>query len=342
VRVMTAQTGVPPSIEPDPGATGEPATESAGAPERFVGRSPGQLAWLRLRRDPVAMVSAGLLIFFFLVALGAPLIERLYGVGPRDRFSELLDSRGFPLGYAGGISGDHWFGLTPGVGRDLFIHVVYGLRTSLFIATTSAVLTIVIGVVLGIIAGYLGGVIDAVINWIIDFTLAMPFFIFCMAAVPVVISRFFDPRDEVPPSFRMWLLIVVFALFNWTYTARLVRGQVLSLREREFVEAARAAGAGTGHILFRELLPNLAAPILVTLSLNLPTFITAEAALSFLNIGVVEPTPDLGRLIFDSTTYLRADPAYTLIPGTTLFLLVLAFNLFGDALRDALDPRSGR
>ncbi|MGH3747985.1 MAG: ABC transporter permease, partial [Micromonosporaceae bacterium] len=271
-----------------------------------------------------------------------PLIALLYGTGPRERFWDGLDSRGFPLGRAGGVSSEHWLGLMPGDSFDLMMQMIYGLRTSLFIATASALLTIVIGVVVGIAAGYLGGWVDAAISWLIDFTLAMPFLIFCLAAIPVAIARFFGPRDEVPPSFRVFLLIAVFGLFSWTYTARLVRGQVLSLREREFVEAARAAGAGTGHILFRQLLPNLWAPVLVTLSLNLPAFITAEAALSFLKIGVAFPTPSLGWLIRRSIDYLRGDPWYAIFPGVTIFLLVLAFNLFGDSLRDSLDPKSSR
>jgi peptide/nickel transport system permease protein len=138
------------------------------------------------------------------------------------------------------------------------------------------------------------------------------------------------------------MIIGTFAIFNWTNTARLVRGQVISLREREFVEAARASGAGTAHILLRQLLPNIWAPILVTVSLNVPGFITAEAALAFVGIGVTEPTPDLGRMIFNSIEYISTDPMYTFVPGVTIFCLVLAFNLFGDALRDALDPKSSR
>jgi len=141
---------------------------------------------------------------------------------------------------------------------------------------------------------------------------------------------------------RIATLIGVLVLFGWMSTARLVRGQVLSLREREFVEAARAAGAGTTHMVFRQLLPNLWAPILITLSLSLPQFVAAEAALSFLNIGVTEPVPDWGRMIFDSAQYVQGDPAYATFPALALFVLVLAFNLFGDSLRDALDPKETR
>ncbi|MFK3982952.1 ABC transporter permease [Micromonospora sp. NPDC050397] len=306
-----------------------------------VGRSPGQLAWSRLRRDRVGMVSGGALLCFVLLAVAAPLVERLYGKGPLDRFPERLDRNGFPLGYAG-IDGEHWLGIQPNLGRDVFIQLVFGLRTSLLVAFTAALLTIGIGVVVGVLAGYLGGRVDALLSWLVDLTMAFPFFIFCFAVIPVAVNQFYGVRDAEAPWFRPVLLIVVFALFNWTYTARLVRGQVLSLREREFVDAARAAGAGLGHILFRQLLPNLWTPILITFSLNVPALITAEAALSFLGIGILEPTPDLGRLISDSVDFVREVPSFTVVGGTTLFLLVLSFNLFGDALRDALDPRSSR
>ena len=148
-----------------------------------------------------------------------------------------------------------------------------------------------------------------------------------------------SPGANSPVLFATLAVLVV---FGWMSTARLVRGQVLSLREREFVDAARVAGAGTGHMVFRELLPNLWAPILITFSLALPQYVTAEAALSFLNIGVTEPVPDWGRMIFDSAQYVQADPAYTAFPGVAIFVLVLAFNLFGDSLRDALDPKTTR
>jgi peptide/nickel transport system permease protein len=320
-------------------SSGDGAEEKA---EKFVGRSPGQLAWARLRRDRTAMVSAGMLAFFVLVALAAPLIEAVYGVGPHEQFQDRLDGFGMPLGYAGGVTGEHWFGLEPGLGRDIFIRMVYGLRTSLFIAFSAAVITAVIGIVLGTLAGYLGGWLDAVINWITDLTLAMPFLIIALAITPTVALRFYGQREEVPPAFQISVLITIFALFNWTSTARLVRGQVIALREREFVEAARAAGAGLGHMLFRQLLPNLWAPILVSFSLAVPQFITSEAALSFIGVGLTDATPSFGRMIYRSLDYLQTDPAYVFFPGITIFALVFAFNLFGDALRDALDPKSSR
>ena len=314
-----------------------------GADQReIVGRSPGQLAWLRLKRDRTAFVSAVTLAVLMVIALAAPLIQAVRGISPTQQFTSKLNDFGLPLGYAGGLSGEHWLGLEPQLGRDIFMQLVYGLRTSLFVAFASAVLASAVGVAIGIVAGFVRGWLDGAINWVIDLTLAFPFLIFALAIIPILEDRFYGARDEIPPSFRVGLIIATFALFSWTYTARLVRGQVISLREREFVEAARAAGAGPGHILVRQLLPNIWAPILVTVSLNVPAFITAEAALAFVNIGVTEPTPDLGRMIFNSIRYVASDPYYTFFPGLTIFLLVLAFNLLGDSLRDALDPRSTR
>ncbi|GHJ47940.1 ABC transporter permease [Catellatospora sp. TT07R-123] len=314
---------------------------AAAAPE-VAGRSPGQLAWARLKKDKVAVTGAVVIVLMLVIALAAPLIEWAYGIGPYDSFQGRLDRFGMPLGYAGGVDGDHWFGLEPGLGRDIFIRMVYGMRTSLLIATAASVLTSAIGVLVGLAAGFLGRWVDAVLGWVMDFALAMPFMVFALAVVPTVALRFYGPRDEIPPLFRGVVLVGIFAVFGWTGTARLVRGQVISLREREFVEAARAAGAGLGHMLFKQLLPNLWAPILISFSLALPSYVTAEAALSFLDVGMVEPIPDFGRMINRSINYLQTDPAYVFFPGITIFVMVLAFNLFGDALRDALDPRSSR
>jgi len=310
--------------------------------KEFVGRSPGQLAWLRLKRDRTAAVSTITLVVLLAIALLSPLISKLRGISPTQPFTDRLNYQGIPLGYAGGMNGVHWLGLEPGNGRDILMQLVYGMRTSLLIAFASAVAASAVGVMVGIVAGYVRGWLDTAINWVIDLTLAFPFLIFALAVIPIVEDNFYGERDAIPASFRVILIIGTFALFSWTYTARLVRGQVIALREREFVEAARAAGAGTGHILFRQLLPNIWAPILVTFSLNVPAFITTEAALAFINVGVIEPTPDLGRMIYNSIPFVASVPYYTLWPGLTIFILVLAFNLLGDSLRDALDPRSTR
>jgi len=326
-------------LQIDPSAPVDPTTVD----RVFVGRSPGQLAWIRLKRDRTAVISAVTLVAALLIGLSSPLVEKMTGTSPTDQFTDqLTDFAALPIGYLGGISGRHLLGLEPGTGRDILMQLVYGLRTSLLIALVAALLSTVIGVLVGAVAGYARGWLDGVVNWVIDLALAFPFLIFALAAIPVVENRFFSAREDIPASFRVGMIIATFAIFNWTNTARLVRGQVISLREREFVEAARASGAGTGHILLRQLVPNIWAPILVTVSLNVPAFITAEAALAFVGVGVTEPTPDLGRMIFNSIGFISSDPMYTFIPGVTIFLLVLAFNLLGDALRDALDPKSSR
>jgi peptide/nickel transport system permease protein len=348
---MTRSTGTAGS---DPGGMmgGLPSTTSVdvGAPEpqpgagkAIVGRSPNQLAWIRLKRDRTALVSAVVVAFFIVIALLAPLISKLYGKTPTEGFSDKLTARGLPIGYLGGISGEHWLGLEAGQGRDLFMQLIFGIRTSLMIAFSSAVITILIGILIGIAAGYFGGWIDQVITWFMDFTLAFPFLIFTLAVIPIVNERAYPVGQEIPGWFRVVTIIAVFSLFFWPGTARLVRGQVLSLREREYVEAARAAGAGTSHILFRQILPNIWAPVLITFSLALPAFIAAEAALSFLNVGVIEPTPDLGRLVYTARGWLQTDdPYFFLIPAITVVAIVLAFNILGDALRDALDPKSAK
>ncbi|MGE5826965.1 MAG: ABC transporter permease [Micromonosporaceae bacterium] len=334
------------------GDEAEPAAPVTGPipPKQFIGRSPGQLAWLRLRRDRTASTSAVVVMFFILIALAAPLIQVLYGYSPTQFNSKLLDTTSLPLGYLGGLTFStdnasnhiHILGVEPQTGRDIFILLVYGARTSLGIAFSAAVISLVVGVLLGVVAAYFGGWVDAVISWVIDFMLAFPFLLFAIAVIPVINTLIDDETGDVSPMKRILTIIVVFSAFSWMGTARLVRGQVLSLREREYVEAARAAGAGGSHIMFRQILPNLWAPILVTFSLAVPALVTAEAALSFLNIGVIEPTPDWGRMINNSIQWMRADPMYTFVPGFLIFVLVLSFNLFGDALRDALDPKSLR
>ncbi|MEV6969153.1 ABC transporter permease [Hamadaea sp. NPDC051192] len=324
--------------------------EGAKAPKVIEGRSPGQLAWMRLRRDRTARGAIWVLGFFIVIAILAPLIEKVYGLGPTVNSPDLLDAGGLPLGYFGGIdfSSDnvsghaHILGVMPGTGWDIFMQFVYGARTSLIVAALAALLSVVMGVVIGIVAGYLGGWIDQILTWFIDYMLAFPFVLMAIAIIPIVNSHLADASGYVAPPERMATIIIVFSLFGWMSTARLVRGQVISLREREYVEAARAAGAGRGHIMFKQILPNLWAPILVTFSLALPATVTAEAALSFLGIGVEQPTPDWGRMINDSLRYMQSDWTYLIIPGVSIWALVLAFNLFGDATRDALDPRSSR
>jgi peptide/nickel transport system permease protein len=329
-------------------AVNAPETEvapKAGAP--MVGRSPGQLAWMRIKRDRVALASVCVLLFFGLLAVLAPVISWLYGAKVYTGNNDLMDLRGRPLGTAGGVSGSHWLGITPQRGYDVFLQLIYGVRTSLGIAIVSALVATAVGVVVGIVAGYVGGWVDRVLSWFIDLMLCFPFFLFALALVPTLSTRLEDQYGVVAPWKRVVELIAIFVIFGWMYVARLVRGQVISLREREYVEAARAAGAGTGHILFKQILPNTWAPIIVAFSLSVPSIVTAEAALAIFSIGITEDTgiADLGRLIYNSIPYLSVAglaPGAVFLPGLVIFALVLAFNLLGDSLRDALDPKSLR
>lgn len=326
------------------------APEAAKLPDKkteIVGRSPSQLAWMRLKRDRTGMISLGVLIFFVVIALGAPLIQWLYGQGdPKTGFSQLLDLRGRPLGTAGGISADHWLGLRPGNGQDMLLQLVFGIRTSLGIAVVAQIASTAIGIVVGVVAGYARGWVDRVLSWFIDVMLAFPFFLFALAIIPTIYLKL-TTASGVAAWKKILVVTLIFVIFGWLYTARIVRGQVISLREREYVEAARAAGAGVGHILFKQILPNIWAPILITFSLGVPAVITAEAALAIFGIGISDGdgVADLGKLVAASVPWMANSelvPAAAWLPGLTIFVIVLAFNLFGDSLRDALDPKSQR
>lgn len=332
--------------------------KKAGAPKAFVGKSPGQLAWARLRKDRTARTTILFLGFFAFIAIFADVLQWLYNlpifgsadIEPNTLGNQLLDSRGLPLGYVGGIdfSSDnpshhaHILGVMPQTGQDIFLQLIYGARTSLVIAVSATVLSVIIGIVVGVMAGYFGGWIDQALSWFVDYMLAFPFLLMAIALIPIINTRLEDEHQFVEPWKRIATIVVVFAVFGWMSTARLVRGQVISLREREYVEAARAAGAGSSHIMFRQILPNLWAPILVTFSLSLPATVVGEAALSFIGIGVVQPTPDWGRMIQHAVDYMQSLPVYLIFPGVSIVVLVLAFNLYSDALRDALDPKSSR
>jgi peptide/nickel transport system permease protein len=316
------------------------------AKKEFVGRSPGQLAWIRLKRDRTGMISLYALVVVFLIALLAPVIQWLYGGAPSQGHAELLDLKGRPLGSAGGVSADHWLGLRPAPGQDMLLQLVFGIRTSLGIAVVAALASTAIGVVVGVVAGYARGWLDRVLSWFIDVMLAFPFFLFALAIIPTIYLKLQDVHG-VAVWKKIMVIIFIFVAFGWLYTARIVRGQVISLREREYVEAARAAGAGTGHILFKQILPNLWAPILVTFSLGVPAIITAEAALAIFGIGISpgDNTADLGELVASSVRWIgnfELVPGAAWLPGLTVFGIVLAFNLFGDSLRDSLDPKSER
>jgi ABC-type dipeptide/oligopeptide/nickel transport system permease subunit len=317
---------------------GGPEPESAvSVPGKDIeGRSLGRIAWMRLRRDKVAMGGGVVVVLLILVAIVGPhLVEN-----PNIFHSELIDpSLERPIGAFGGISLAHPLGVEPGNGRDLLARIVVGAQYSLLIAFLATLLAVVLGTFFGVVAGYFGGWLDSIIARAMDVFLAFPLLVFALALAGVIPSSAFGLSGN---SLRIAVLIFVIGFFAWPYMGRIIRGQTLSLREREFVDAARSLGARGPYILFRELLPNLVAPILVYTTLLIPTNILFEAALDYLGVGLYVPTPTWGQMLASAVQngYYSIDPEFMLVPGLTIFITVLAFNLFGDGLRDALDPRT--
>ena len=305
-------------------------------PKKIEGRSLGRIAWTRLKRDRVALGGAVVIVVLILVAIFAGVINKFLGHPQNEFHPEKVDPNlgGIPTpGTWGGMSWSFLFGVEPPFGRDLFTQIIYGARVSLLVALSATAVAVIIGVVLGVVAGYFGGWVDSLVSRLMDLVLSFPYLLLAIALISVL-----------PPSlgWRMTVVICIIAFFSWPYIGRIVRGQTLSLREREFVESARSIGARSPRILFRELLPNLAAPILVYATLIIPTNILFEAALSFLGVGVPPPTPSWGRLLSEAVSFYEFDPVFMIVPGLAIFITVLAFNLFGDGLRDALDPRANR
>jgi peptide/nickel transport system permease protein len=318
------------------------AVVSNDSPLAIEGKSPRELAWARLSRDRFALVAIGVIVTYLLVAALAPVICSVLGISPYALDGDALNDYGLPKGAFGGISTEHWLGVEPGTGRDIFARLIYGARASLLVGVLATFLTTAIGLVIGVVAGYKRGWVDSVIGRFMDVTLAFPSFLLIIA-----LTRPFTQRLEslgVPEGnpARMTYIILVLATFGWVYVARVVRGQTLSLREREFVEAAKASGATSRHIIFKQLLPNLWAPVIVIVSLSLPGYVATESTLSFLGLGLMQPAASWGVMLGDSVRYYRADPTYLFIPGVALIVLVMAFNLVGDAIRDALDPKTDR
>ncbi|MFF9374409.1 ABC transporter permease [Streptomyces griseoluteus] len=327
---------------------GEAGPSAKAETVQLEGRSPGRLMWMRFKRDRTGVISACVVIFFFAIGLLAPLISKLYGKDPytvyADERPELFDSAGVPVQPNGGISGEFWFGLEPGNGYDVFTKLLFGIRTSLMISLAVTVTVVLTGILLGVAAGYLGGRTDFAIGRVIDFLLAFPAQLFFIASMPVVVSLFVSPRDETPTYVRVLALIIVQWFLGWMSLARILRGTSLALREREFIEAARVSGASSWRIIRKEILPNVVTPLLVQATYLLPSFVTAEAGLSFLGVGIVEPTPDWGQMFSKASTELvmQNDITYMFFPGISMIIFIVAFNLLGDSVRDAFDPKTAR
>jgi peptide/nickel transport system permease protein len=301
------------------------------------GKTPWQLFWARFKKDKAALVGLALVIILLVLALIAPLFVRITGHGPNELFSrEMTDEFGLPKG----PNKDFWFGADR-PGRDVFVRVIYGARTSLLVALVATGFAVFVGVILGTMAGYFGGKLDTLISRTIDVILSMPILLFaigiaaaCGATASGCLGGLIKPG--------LWVVIFIIALFSWPYIARIVRGNTLSIREKEFIEAARSLGAGNVRIMFREVLPNLVAPIIVYATLIIPNNILFEAALSFLGLGVPQTTPSWGRMLSDAAPIFDVAWWLMVFPGAFLIATTLAFNLLGDGLRDAFDPRSDR
>lgn len=300
-----------------------------------VGRTPWQLFWRRFRQDRFAFAGIWFILVLVVMAFGAPLIAK-YGPHhtPAQLFPfEALNDIGLPVG----PSKHFWFG-ADSFGRDLFVQVIYGARTSLIVALGATGLEIVLGIIFGVLAGFYGGKVDTVVSRIMDIMLALPVL---LLAIGLVAACGFQKNGCLGGLIQpgLPLIIYVIGFFGWPYIARIVRGQVLSLREREFVEAARASGAGDFRIMMREIFPGVIAPIIVYSTLIIPTNILFESTLSFLGIGVPPSTPSWGQEISNATQIFQVAWWTMFFPGIFLLATTLAFNLVGDGLRDALDPR---
>jgi peptide/nickel transport system permease protein len=302
----------------------------------IAARSPLQLFWRRLRGDKVALTALIFVVLLILVAVLAPLIIKLVGARePNVQSTKYLDSFGTPTG----PSSKNIFGVDT-LGRDVFSRVLYGARVSLEVALVATAFSVSIGVVVGMVAGYFRGSVDMVLSRFIDVLLAFPILLLALGLAAACSLGNGCFHGIIKPGITVVIFVIAFV--NWTYIARIIRGQVLSMREKEFIEAARSLGASDRRIIFREILPNLVAPIIVYSTLIIPTNILFEASLSFLGVGVQPPNASWGAMLSDATNIFDSAWWYMLFPGAALLLTVLAFNLLGDGLQDALNPRGGR
>lgn len=301
----------------------------------IIHRTPRQIAWMRFKRNKVGVISLCLTVFFVVAAFFFPLILQL----DDHPYLETLNEFGMPIGIYGGMSWTHPLGVEPGTGRDLLSLLLYGSRLSFTVALIITVLTIGMGMLIGIATGYFRGRVDWTIGRLADFLLSFPgIFMIIALIIPCAegIKNLGIHDDNVA---RITVLVIFLIFFGWPSVYRIVRSQVMSLRERDFIVAAQTLGASNWHIIAKELLPNLWSTAIVLMSLNLPGYLATEAAFSYLGVGVQAPASSFGLVLSDSISYWRNDPAYLLITSIMLVVIVLALNLLGDAVRDALDPK---
>lgn len=298
-------------------------TGEAAVSTKIEGRSPWRLAYERLRKDRAAKIALGTILVIVLMAILAPVFAKIVGHGPNQQFIDIgQNANGGPVP----PNGTFWLG-TDNNGRDLFIRILYGARISLLVGVLATGISVVLGVLFGLTAGYIGGFVDTVIARFIDVMLSIPFLILAISIAYI-------------SGASLWLVIGIIGVLSFTYPARIVRGQVISIKGREFVEAARALGAGPWRIMFVDILPNVMAQVIVYATLLIPLAIVAEASLSFLGVGVPPPTADWGSMISDAAGWYQYGYWWFLLfPCLALLITTLAFNIFGDSVRDALDPR---
>ncbi|MGN6130870.1 MAG: ABC transporter permease [Nocardioidaceae bacterium] len=317
----------------------------AAAPE-VAGRSPWQIAMEQLKHDKVAVACAVVVVLFVLAGVFAPVLCKLLGVSPNSPDSNTLLNITGPDGMPlvgppnNGFTWQHPLGISPSEAKDNLALWLYGARTSIGIAFFSTVVATILGVVVGLAGGFARGFAQTAIAWVIDFFLSLPFILVALSVAPILVSRFAD-QPHLLSTAQLLSLLIVLSVFGWMPLARLIRGEVLSLREREFIQAARVIGVPTRTILRKELLPNLVAPIIVFFSLSLPAFVAAEAGLAYLGIGVIG-IPSWGQTINAASDYFDSYPLFLWAPVMGVLGLVLALNLLGDSIRDAFDPKTRR
>src|SRR5215213_3225948 len=309
--------------------------------------------WRRLKRDRLALGSVAMIVLLFLAAfVGAPIAKKWLGHGPNDIFigSNAIDDELLPAGpwthvtYYDQFTGEKKetlfvLGAADQLGRDEFLRILYGAQVSLEVAVLSTFGVMVIGVLLGSIAGYYRGWIDTIISRVTEITMAFPALLFIIALAATIGPRLDDVTFGVFGRGVM-TLVLIFTIFGWFYPARIMRAQVLSIREKEYIEAARMVGASDGRIIRSHVLPHLVAPIIVFSTLIVASYVLFEAGLSFLGLGIKEPTASWGKLLQVAPNYYTTQPWLMLWPGLAVLFTTLAFNLLGDGLRDAFDPRA--
>ena len=303
-------------------------------------RSPQQIAWAKFKANRVGVISTYVVLFFIFLAYGAPLVTKLFGVNSTEIYLDKLNETAMPIGSFGGVSWQHPFGIEPGAGRDVFAMLLYGSRISFTVAIITSVTTIGLGMLVGITAGFFRGKVDAAIGRFSDLLFAFPSFFMIIALSKPMVQRVESYGIVRDNNARLTVLVIFFVFFGWPGFARLIRSQAMSMRERDFVMAAQAQGASNWRIITKEMLPNLWPSAIVFLSLSLPGYLAAEAVFSFLGVGVNPPASTFGLVLSDAVKYWRTDPTYLLIPCFMLVTIVLALNLLGDAVRDALDAKS--